>query len=156
MYRILLLDDEINVLSALKRVLMAIEYDELDGERPEIETFVSAQQALARIGSRPIDLVIADYRMPEMSGVEFLAEAARLQPDVARLILSGHADLDALIEAINRAQISRFIGKPWNDFELKSAVVQALAAREQLLENRRLADIVRSQHGGVTDSEDEY
>ena len=157
MYRILLLDDEINVLSALKRVLMAIEYDDLDGERPEIETFVSAQQALARIGSRQIDLVIADYRMPEMSGVDFLTEVARQQPDVARLILSGHADLDALIEAINRAQISRFIAKPWNDFELKTAVVQALAAREQLIENRRLADIVRSQHGGDQfDDKDEY
>jgi response regulator RpfG family c-di-GMP phosphodiesterase len=158
MYRILLLDDEINVLSALKRSLLAIPYDELDGDRPEIETFVSAQQALARIASRPVDLVIADYRMPEMSGVDFLTEAVRVQPDVARLILSGNADLDAVIEAVNRVHIFRFIGKPWNDFELKSGVVQALATREQLLENRRLADIVRSQHGatGALDDKDEY
>ena len=126
MYRILLVDDEINVLSALKRVLSRIDIDELDGERPEVETFVSARQALSRIAHAPVDLIVADFRMPETDGIAFLTEAVLLQPDVARLILSGNADFDAVIDAINRVQIFRFIAKPWHDFELKSSVVQAL------------------------------
>lgn len=155
MYRILLVDDEINVLSALKRALSRIDIEELDGERPEIETFVSARQALARMARAPVDLIVTDYRMPELDGVEFLTEAVRLQPDVARLILSGNADFDAVIDAINRVQIFRFIAKPWHDFELKSAILQALAARNLVVENRRLADIVRKQYGRLSRHEAE-
>jgi len=155
MYRILLVDDEINILSALKRSLQRIEFDELDSERPEIETFVSARQALARIRRAPVDLVISDFRMPEMSGIEFLTEAVQAQPDVARLVLSGNADLDAIVEAINKIHIYRFIAKPWHDFELKTAVVQALAARALVMENRRLADIVRKQYGKISRREAE-
>jgi|SRR5579863_2799892 len=150
MYRILLVDDEINVLSALKRTLTRIPIDELDGERPEIETFVSAQQALARINRVPVDLVISDYRMPEMDGIEFLTKVVEEQPDVARLVLSGNADLEAVIAAINRVQIYRFIGKPWHEFELTTAIAQALAARALTLENRRLADLVRLQYGKIS------
>ena len=155
MYRILLVDDEINILSALKRALMTIPIDELDGERPEIETFVSAKQALARIRSKPVDLVISDYRMPEMNGIDFLSEVVAAQPDVARLVLSGQADLDAVVDAINRVQIFRFISKPWHDFELKRAVAQALAARALVMENRHLADIVRKQYGKISRREAE-
>lgn len=155
MYRIMLVDDEINILSALKRALLTIPFDDLDGERPEIETFVSARQALARIAGKAVDMVISDFRMPEMSGIEFLSEVVRLQPDVVRLVLSGQADMDAVVDAINRVQIYRFIGKPWHDFELKSAVTQALAARSLVLENRRLADLVRKQYGKLSRQEAE-
>lgn len=155
MYRIMLVDDEINVLSALKRSLQRIPFDELDGERPEIETFISARQALSRLQARPVDLVISDFRMPEMSGIEFLTQAVKVQPDVARLVLSGNADLDAVVDAINKVQIYRFIAKPWHDFELKTAVVQALAARSLVMENRRLADLVRKQYGKISRREAE-
>jgi DNA-binding NtrC family response regulator len=155
MYRIILVDDEINILSALKRALLTIPFDDLDGERPEIETFVSAPQALARIKIKPVDLVISDYRMPDMNGVEFLAKVVDAQPDVARLILSGQADLDVVIDAINRVQVFRFISKPWHDYELKTAVAQALAARSLVLENRRLADLVRVQYGKISRREAE-
>jgi DNA-binding NtrC family response regulator len=155
MYRILLVDDEINILSSLKRSLQRIEFDELDGERPEIETFVSARQALARVQRAPVDLIVSDFRMPEMSGVEFLTLAVQAQPEVARLVLSGNADLDMVVEAINKVQIYRFIAKPWHDFELKTAVVQALAARALVMENRRLADLVRKQYGKISRREAE-
>jgi two-component system probable response regulator PhcQ len=155
MYRIVLVDDEVNVLSALKRALLAIPPDELDGARPEIETFSSVHEALKRIASMPVDLVISDYRMPDMSGVDFLCRAIECQPMVARIILSGYADLDAVVGAINRVQISRFINKPWNDFELKSAVVQALSTRALILENQRLADTVRAQRQTLSRQEAE-
>ena len=155
MYRIMFVDDEINVLTALKRSLTRIPIDELDGDRPDIETFISARQAVARIKRMPVDLIISDYRMPEMSGVEFLTEAVEAEPDVARIILSGNADLDAVVDAINKVQIFRFVAKPWHDYELKSAVVQALAARNLTLENRRLADLVRVQYAKISRREAE-
>ena len=155
MYRIVLVDDEANILSALRRVLSTISVDELDGETPAIETFTSVREALNRINTMPIDLVISDYRMPEMSGVEFLSRVIEFQPTVARIILSGYADLDAVTGAINKVQISRFINKPWHDFELKSAVVQALATRALMVENQRLADVVRTQRGTLSRQEAE-
>ena len=155
MYRILLVDDEANMLSALRRVMTSIPPGELDGERPEVETYTSAEEALRRIRTMPVDLVISDYRMPEMSGVEFLSEAVAAQPDVARIILSGNADLDAVVDAINKVQIYRFVAKPWHDFELKTAIVQALAARALVVENRRLADLVRKQYGRISRHEAE-
>ena len=155
MYRIVLVDDEANVLAALRRVLTAIPIDELDGERPEIELYTSAEEALRRIRTMPVDMVMSDYRMPEMSGVDFLAQVIEAQPDVARLILSAYADLNAVMSAINKVQVFRFINKPWHDVELKSAVVQALATRALIVENRRLADIVRKQHGRLSRHEAE-
>jgi two-component system probable response regulator PhcQ len=155
MYRILLVDDEVNVLSALMRELSGIPADDLDGERLQIETFSSTYEALNRINSVPVDLVLSDYRMPEMSGVDFLLRAIQAQPSVARIILSGFADLDVLVEAINKVQISRFISKPWHAFELRSAVVQALAIRALALDNQRLAELVRTQEASLVRREAE-
>jgi len=149
MYRIVLVDDEINVLTALRRVITSIPADELDGERPHIEIFTSATRALDHIEEQPVDLVISDYRMPEMSGIDFLTQVIKQRPDVARLILSGYADMDGLIRAINTVQISRFVSKPWHDFELKSAIAQALATRALVLDNQRLAGLVRKQEAGL-------
>jgi len=155
MYRIVVVDDEANVLAALRRVLNAIPVDDFDGERPEVETYTSTEEALRRIRTIPVDMVLSDYRMPEMSGVEFLEQAIQAQPDIARLILSAYADLNAVMSAINKVQVFRFISKPWHDVELKSAVVQALATRTLTIENRRLADIVRRQHGRLSRHEAE-
>jgi len=76
-----------------------------------------------------------------------------VQPDAARLILSGYADLNALLRAVNEVGIERFIAKPWNDYELMSAIAQALAHRELLLENRQLANLVRLEMGDATPEE---
>lgn len=150
MYRILLVDDESNVLSALKREISMISAEDLDGESPTIETFASARAALTRINEVPVDMVIADYRMPEMNGVDFLSKVIQQHPDVARVILSGYTDLEGLIGAINRVQISHFIRKPWDDFELKSAITQALATRALVLENTRLAHLVNEQQSNIS------
>lgn len=149
MQRVMLVDDEVNVLSALRRVLSGIG---TAGTRLEleIETYSDPADALERARFQPYDLVISDYRMPAMTGVEFLQQFIDVQPNVARLIISGYADLPGLIDAINRVQIFRFITKPWHDFELKAAVHQALQYREVLRENQRLADVVRVQQGRLS------
>jgi two-component system probable response regulator PhcQ len=125
-YRVLLVDDEPYVLNALRRCLSFINVDMLGGEGIRVETFSSADQALARLESDDFDLIISDYRMPEMSGVEFLTRAIQLQPQVARMILSGYADRDAILASINETQVSRFLCKPWDDGELRNLVATTL------------------------------
>jgi two-component system probable response regulator PhcQ len=152
-YRIMLVDDEINVLRAIRRVLNCLPEYELEDHSLEIELFTSPVTALQRADHVSFDLVMTDYRMPEMTGVEFLVQLKNIQPNAMRLILSGYADLDGLIGAINEAQIFRFIAKPWHDFELQSAIIQALSYRFLLLENQRLADLSRVQEGQLTKQE---
>jgi len=145
MYRILLVDDEPNILNELRRLLSRLKPDDLKGEYFVIDTYASPEEALARADEVRIDLAISDYRMPGMNGVEFLKALIGKQPDIARLVLSGYADLDGVIAAINEAKVFRFISKPWNDAELLSAVAQALNARALSMENERLAKLAKQQ-----------
>ncbi|WP_124950516.1 response regulator [Sulfuriferula thiophila] len=153
MNRIMLVDDEKNILNALRRVLMG--GVEIEGESVElsVEIFDSPSDALRRAEVAAFDLVISDYRMPEMGGVEFLKAFRKIQPNAARMVLSGYADFAGLMEAINEAEIYRFISKPWNDYDLKFAISQALSFRKLLMENQRLADIVRMQQGQLSKQE---
>lgn len=151
MHRIMLVDDEQNILSALRRLLASTPCVH-DGVRYplQVEIFVSPAAAIERARYTAFDLVLSDYRMPEMDGVSFLKTIRQLQPNAARMILSGYADLNGLIGAINEAQIYRFISKPWNDYELVSAIAQALAYRDLLLENEHLADETRVAKGRMS------
>lgn len=151
MSRILIVDDEASILKALQRILRLAPCT--CGNRRftlEVSTFTSPQAALEAARNEEFDLFLSDYRMPEMDGVEFLKAAKALQPDAARLILSGYADLNALMRAVNEVGIDRFIGKPWNDYELLSAIGQSLAHRELLQENRQLADLIRQEMGDTS------
>ena len=149
MASLLIVDDEPNVLNALRRmcqnsaVLPAI-------PDPSVTTFTSPLHAIDYIRDHRVDLVISDYRMPEMDGATFLTRVKELQPDAARIILSACADLDGITRAVNEAGILRFASKPWSDHDLKAAIVDALVHRELALENRRLANEVRWQRGVIS------
>jgi response regulator RpfG family c-di-GMP phosphodiesterase len=153
MYRLLLVDDEPNILHALTRVLGGRRIGQEPEPTYQIEAFDKPAQALERAADQAFDLVISDFRMPVMDGVEFLRRLVQLQPSIARLILSGYADLEALIGAINHVQIFRFIGKPWHELELRQTVAQALQQRELLRENQRLADLLRVARGKLSRQE---
>lgn len=142
---LVLVDDEENVLRALRRVFAPQGY--------VIETFSDPTVALEKARAGVVDLVISDYRMPQMDGVSFLTEYRKYQPDAMRMILSAFTDLEALLGAINRAQIFRFVSKPWNDDELRLTAGQALEMRRLMQENQRLADVVRAQQGLLSKQE---
>lgn len=129
MYRVLLLDDEANILRALRRNLASIPSSRLGGEALIIEVFTDPNAALDRCEDMQFDLLVSDYRMPEMSGVEFLARSIASHPNTPRVIVSGFADRDAIIAAINEAQLTRFIEKPWVDTELQRIVVATLTSQ---------------------------
>lgn len=149
MKHLLLVDDENNVLQALRRSLSRA----FLGEDVSIELFDSPLAALARAADQPFDLVLSDYRMPQMDGITFLKRFRELQPEAARLILSASTDFDILVSAINEAEVQRYVVKPWSDEELVSYIRAALARGEQLQEDRRLADEVRLQHGELSAEE---
>jgi two-component system, probable response regulator PhcQ len=128
MYRILLIDDEPNILSALRRCLAAIDVSQLDGEALKIETFTSPEAAVERCEEQDFDLMISDYRMPSMTGVEVLSRLMEIQPGAPRMIISGFADREAIIAAVNEVHLTRFVEKPWNDQELRRTVVTILGA----------------------------
>jgi len=125
MARILLVDDELNVLRALKRSLARV----LPPDDTMIEMFTDSHAALRRCAQVPFDVVISDYRMPELNGLELLARVKTLQPDAVRLMLSATSDFAVLLEAVNTVRITRYMQKPWNDDELHDVVRQALATR---------------------------
>lgn len=126
MYRVLLVDDEPNILSALRRSLAEIDAEELDGDALTFEAFTSPEAAIERSDEQDFDLVISDYRMPSMNGVQFLARMMESQPSAPRMIISGWADREAIIAAVNEVNLARFLEKPWDDTALRNAVVSVL------------------------------
>ncbi|WP_122764800.1 response regulator c-di-GMP phosphodiesterase, NosR family [Pseudomonas viridiflava] len=128
---ILLVDDEESILNSLRRLLRGQPFD--------VVLAGSGALALEIMAAQPIDLVMSDARMPGMDGAQLLAEVHRLYPATSRILLSGYADLPTIIKAINEGQIHRYIGKPWNDDELKLILQQAL-------EHQRLERLTQEQN----------
>ena len=148
-YQLLILDDEEPILNALTRVIHRIGADRLGGDC-QLRAFTDPAKALLSLQDESYDLIVTDFRMPAMSGLDFLREAIAYQPDAARIVISGQADLPMVVAAINDAQVFRFVGKPWDDGELQLAVVQALQINALRRENQRLADLVRVQQGMIS------
>jgi len=135
--RILLVDDEANVLSALKRAL----FDEL----LEIISVTSAEEALEIMQEMDFKVVVSDERMIGMQGSEFLCQVREHYPHTVRIMLTGHATLEAAMKAVNEGEIYRFFSKPWNDHDLKFAIRSAIERYDLEAENRRLLAAVKQQ-----------
>jgi putative nucleotidyltransferase with HDIG domain len=136
--RVLIVDDESSILSALRRLL-----------RPQglaIFTAESGKAALELLEKEPMDLVVSDMRMPEMDGAQLLEQVFTRWPETKRILLTGHSDTGATIAAINRGKIWRYIAKPWNDDEIILTIQQALAHRQLLQDNARLTKLTRQQN----------
>jgi DNA-binding NtrC family response regulator len=116
---VLFVDDEPNFLSAIKRVLVEEPY--------EIHVAGSAKEALSILEKKDIQVIVADIRMPIMSGIELLEIVREKYPHIIRLVISGQTDIDTVLDTINKGVIFRFIPKPWNhDDELKIIILQAI------------------------------
>jgi response regulator RpfG family c-di-GMP phosphodiesterase len=114
--RVLYIDDEINNLTAFKANFRKL-YD--------VHIAESAAEGRKILESLEIEIVLTDQRMPEMTGVEFLESIIPDFPNPIRILLTGYTDMQALIDAVNKGQIYRYINKPWDEEELKMFINQA-------------------------------
>ncbi len=150
MRRILLVDDEINVLNALVRAMR----QHLQIEDLRIETFTDPFDALTRCAEVTFDVVISDFRMPQMTGVEFLHAIKEVAPHTVRMILSASTEFETVTAAINEAQVFRYIPKPWQIGDLQDNIRLALVHHDELLKQDLLRDQQRVREGTI--SEDEH
>ncbi|ATG91020.1 EAL domain-containing protein [Methylomonas koyamae] len=121
---ILLVDDDRNILSALKRLFYRDGYEVLMAR--------SGEEALDLMANHVVKVIIADQRMPNMTGTEFLARVKVMHPRTVRMVLSGYTDLSTVTEAINRGEIYKFHTKPWDDEALRNDVRDAFSHYESL------------------------
>src|SRR5919112_6670510 len=124
--RVLYVDDESNNLLAFKATFRRI-FD--------IYTATSAAEGMNVLTQHRVHIIIADQRMPQSTGVEFFDVVRTAYPDPVRILLTGYTDVEAIIDAINKGQIFRYIKKPWDELELKTAIYNAFevySTRRQL------------------------
>lgn len=145
-HTLLFVDDEQNVLNSLERLF--------EDEGYEILTALGGAEALEKLDAKRVSLVISDYRMPVMNGVEFLQQVKAKVPDTMRIMLTGFADMEATIESINKSAVHRYVTKPWNDEELQSIVKDSLRQYELVEENKRLSELLENQNKELKDLND--
>lgn len=136
--RLLVVDDEENILRSIRRVLRRTGW--------EIETAPDGARGLETLHAFRPEVVISDFRMPGMNGVEFLSAVKQESPRTQRIMLTGQADQHAIEEAINRSEIFRFVSKPWNDAQLVLTVKSAFEQFALHAENERLMALTRAQN----------
>jgi response regulator RpfG family c-di-GMP phosphodiesterase len=113
---ILYVDDEENNLFSFKAVFR-MKYNVL--------TAISGDEAIKILEKKDVQIIITDQRMPEMTGVEFLEKVLEKYPDPMRILLTGYADMNAVIDAVNKGKIYHYLAKPWNEAELDQAIQDA-------------------------------
>ncbi len=136
--RILILDDEEMVLMSLRSFLeLETDYD--------IVTFTSGAAALKYIRENSVDLIISDYLMPEMDGITFLAKVKEIDPHITRIILTGYADKENAIKAINDVGLFQYIEKPWDNEDLKIVVRNGLEKKLLMKElDQKISEIQKA------------
>lgn len=126
---ILYVDDEVHNLNAFKASFR---------RTFNVFTAESAKVALPILAEQPIHIIITDQRMPEMTGVEFLESIIGIYPDPIRILLTGYADIGAVIDAINKGQVYLYVTKPWQEDELKIYIEKAFEVFQLRKENKEL------------------
>ncbi|WP_157237951.1 response regulator [Desulfobacter curvatus] len=137
-HTILCVDDEKQILSALKRLLRRESFDLL--------TATNGEDGLKIMASRDIHLVISDHRMPEMSGISFLAKVRETYPDTIRILLTGYTEVDSIKASINEGHVYKFLLKPWNDDDLKQEIRKALEGYDLIQSNKSLHLMVAAKN----------
>jgi len=126
---VLYVDDEENNLFSFKATFR-IKYNVL--------TAISGEEALKVLAAKKVNVIITDQRMPEMTGVDFLEKVLTKFPDPMRILLTGYADMNAVVDAVNKGKIFHYLAKPWNEEELDMTITRAF---EKHLERVKLEEM---------------
>ncbi len=130
-HTMLIVDDEISILKLLEYTF-----------KPDFRVLTASggAEGLEILEKEDVALIIADQRMPEMTGSEFLEKSIAIRPDAIRMVLTGYTDIDSAIQAINSGRVYRYLTKPWEDEELRINVKRALETYDLQRANRRLLE----------------
>jgi len=140
-HTLLVVDDEPDVLESLRHLFH---------RTYRVLTAGGGDQALAILEQNEVHLILSDQRMPGMSGDVLLSHARRLQPDAIRMLFTGYADIQAVINAVNEGNIFRYILKPWDASELEGILRQAIDHYELIAERKRLISELKSANQQLT------
>ena len=138
----MIVDDEDMVLQSIKSIL------ELETDYT-ILTFLSPNEAIEYVAQDEIDIVISDYLMPEMDGISFLARVRELRPEVPRIILTGYADKENAIKAINEVGLFQYIEKPWDNDNLLLVLRNGIEKKHLLQELQKKLQEINLAHGDL-------
>lgn len=134
----LVLDDEVSILSALNRLFHDASFS--------IYTTTNYLEALDVIAKNKVKVVLSDYRMSDITGIEFLRKVKDLSPQIIRIIFTGYADVQVAQDAINKGEVYRFIDKPWDDDSLKVTIKDAMRQFDIIEDNKNLLVTVQKQN----------
>lgn len=126
---ILYIDDEIHNLNAFKASFRRLY---------SVFTATSAEEAVKLLEEQEFHIIISDQRMPKMTGIEFFESILEKYPEPIRMLLTGYADINAVVDAINKGQVYKYFSKPWNEEELKHNIEKAFEVYSLRKENKEL------------------
>jgi DNA-binding NtrC family response regulator len=141
MIKIQLVDDEPQILKSLQRLL--------NPQGWELHLFTDVYEALDALTEHDYAVILSDFKMPNLDGITYLKFAKQRQPHAVRVMLTGHGDRQSMMQAINEAEVFRFISKPWEDFEVEVALRSAIDLHLLRAENQRLLEQVRQQQSSL-------
>jgi response regulator RpfG family c-di-GMP phosphodiesterase len=142
-FTVLFVDDEPSILRSIKRIIHKTNINML--------TATSGQEALALFATHDITMIVSDMKMPNMSGSELLEKVAQLYPETYRVILTGFADLDSIMQAVNQGGIHRYIQKPWDNQDLLLTIKDGLQFTKLKRENHTLQQKLFKQNRALKD-----
>ena len=147
-HTILIVDDEEMILKSICRALRNEDY--------RILTATNGEKGLAMLKDHEVQLVISDQRMPGMNGIDFLKRIKREYPQILTIMLTGNAEIEIAMNAINEAGVYKFILKPWDDNNLKVTIRRALETLELICERDSLLQQVKTQDAILQSLEKQY
>lgn len=143
---VVLVDDEDMVITSIRAFLsLETEYD--------IHAFTRPEEALAHVAKNSVDVIVTDYLMPRMTGLQLLAESKKVQPEAARVLLTGHADKQSAIQAINDVGLYQYLEKPWDNSQLLLVINGAIERTRLLRDVASLVGELDQAHGQLKEAQ---
>lgn len=144
---VLAVDDETNILRSIRRTL--------HGQNIELLLTDAPEKAIRILESQVVDVVMSDMKMPNINGADVLKKAAELQPSAFRIILSGYAEIDMMLAAINDGKVHRYLNKPWNNDSLTEVISEGIERTLLRKENARLLKLTQVQNAKLANMNNE-
>ena len=140
----MIVDDEDMVITSVRAFLqLETEY--------VVHGFTSPREAVEWLKTSPVDVVVSDYLMPKMNGIQLLVKAREYQPEAARVLLTGHADKQSAIQAINDVGLYQYLEKPWDNSQLLLVIRSAIERTQLLRQLREKATELDAAQGSLKD-----